>query len=146
MHESVAVAPLALRHAVEEQSGRYPDDGEVLYRLLAFLETKRPMMREIRDSVCEFYGLEPGELDSRSRFADVSFSRQMFCFLAYKHTRFSMQQIGWQVGVRNHTTVLHAIRKIERWVIFRPLVADDVDLLRMRISEKVLLRWSQGRG
>ena len=127
--------------AIAHQRATHPDDDTVLERLLAYLKANQPKLEEIRGAICEFYGIEPVELIGHSREAEVVLARQMFCFFARKYTRFPLLQIGQKVGLRDHTTVLHALRKIEKAAALRsPLLADDLDLLRMRISEKVLLR------
>jgi chromosomal replication initiator protein len=69
----------------------------------------------------------------------------VFCYLARRYTRLSTRVIGQHVGNRDHSTVLHAVRKIEKLLAGKSLLADDIDLLRLRISEKVLLRCAAGR-
>lgn len=144
-----AVAPPLLEHVAEQQRARHPDDGDVLDRLLRYLERTRPLLADIKASVCEFYAINATELRRLNdpprvgRTLEVAFARQVFCYLAYKYTRFSMVVIGAHIG-RHHTTVLHGIRKIEKMAAKKPLMADDLDLLRLRIAEKMMLR-SQGR-
>jgi chromosomal replication initiator protein len=134
------IAPQALVEAINHQREVVPTDNGALDRLIAYLETNRPTIKEIKDAVSIFYGIDRTEISSRYRSYETALARQIFCYLAYRYTRFSMAQIGRFVGLSNHTTVLHAIRKIERLRISKPLLADDLDLLRLAISERVLLR------
>jgi chromosomal replication initiator protein len=130
----------ALERAFEQQRLLAPDDGEALDRMLEYLQHTRPTMMEITDCVCEFYDLLGGEVLVGSRLTEVVFARHMLCFLAYKYTRHSLPVIARRLGYRDHTTVHHAVRKIEKWSLTQPLVRDDVDVLRLRIAEKVLQR------
>jgi chromosomal replication initiation ATPase DnaA len=139
MVNSAAIAPLDLERAASHQCLELPDDGPVIERLFSYLERYRPHLSEIEASVREFYALREWELMSRSREVEVSQPRQIFCFLAYRHTRFSYEYIGRYARL-HHTTVLHAVRKINRLKITQPVMRDDLDLLRLRISEKMLLR------
>lgn len=141
-HES-GIAPATLTRAIDHQREIVPTDNDALDRLVAYLQLNRPMLAEIRDAIIEFYGIEAQELSGRYREYETALARQIFCYLAYKYTRFSMLHVGRWVGLVNHTTVRHAIRKIEKLSITKPLIADDLDLLRLLISEKVLLRSSR---
>jgi chromosomal replication initiator protein len=129
-----------LESAAALQRGQFPADGPVLDRLFRYLEHNRPMLADIKSVVCEFYEVTPAELTARDRAAEITFARQAFCYLARRYTKFSLRSIGAHAGVCDHTTVIHAVRKIEKWAITRPLVADDLDLLRLKISEKMLTR------
>jgi chromosomal replication initiator protein len=135
-----AITPETLRRAFESQRDRIPDDADALDRLFRELEMSRPMLAEIRDAVSDFYGVGTNELRERWRVKEIVVPRQIFCYLAYRYTRFSMGYVGRWVGLKNHTTVLHAVRRIEHLVLNNPIVADDIDVLRLRISEKVLER------
>jgi chromosomal replication initiator protein len=144
MDVQTGIAPRSLEQAFADQRSLIPDDAEVLDRLFAHLEQSRPTMAETRQAVCEFYAITREELVSPTRRCAIVLARQIFCYLAHKYCRASLHATRTRVGYRDHTTVLHAIRKIARLAITRPLLRDDLDLLRLRISEKVLLR-SRGR-
>jgi chromosomal replication initiator protein len=130
----------ALERAFERQRLLLPEDSDALDRMLEHLQKTRPTMREITDCVCEFYDLLGGEVKAGTRATEVVFARQMLCYLAYKYTLHSLPVIGRRLGYRDHSTVHHAIRKIERLAVTTPLVRDDIDVLRLRIAEKVLQR------
>jgi chromosomal replication initiation ATPase DnaA len=134
------LAPQILERAIEHQCAALPDDRAALDRLWTYIKMQRPKLREIKEAILEFYLIEPSELCGANRAYEVSLARQIFCYLAYHHTRFSMDRIAKEVGVHDHTTVRHAVRKITKHSISRPLLRDDLDLLLLRIGEKVLLR------
>ena len=52
------------------------------------------------------------ELLSKRRHKSVSLPRQIGMYLARKHTRFSLGEIGGYFGGRDHTTVMHAVKTI----------------------------------
>lgn len=134
------IAPPLLLRAMADQCDAVPDDSEAIERLFRYLKKSRPTLAEIRMSVCEFYAIEPNDLMGRNRRREISIARQIFYFLAYKYTHLTMPQIGRKFGHCDHTTVAHGIHQIEKYVVTRPLVRDDLDLLRLRICEKMLLR------
>jgi chromosomal replication initiator protein len=129
-----------LERAAAQQRDIFPDDGPVLDRLFRYLEHNRPMLADIKSAVAEFYALDVAELVGGGREAETAFARAAFCYLAYRYTRFPLKTVGYHVGLINHTSVLSAVRKIEKLAVTRPLVADDLDLLRLKISEKMLER------
>ena len=134
-----AIPPVALENAFDRQRSELPEDAEVLDRLFRYIETTRPLMAEIKAAVCEFYHMDASLLEGRQRVQETVLARQVFYFLCYRYTRFSSLQIGRFIG-RDHATVLHGLRKIEGLLLTHQLLADDIDLLRLRISEKMLLR------
>jgi chromosomal replication initiator protein len=140
MENSLPIASVSLDRAAYYQRFDIPEDNAALDRLFAYLKKTRPKMLEIRQIVAQFYGIQEHELIGRRRLLEIVFARQMFCYLCYRHTRCSMPQIAAKAGLTNHTTVLSAVRKIERLVLSKPLVADDLDLLRLRMAEKVFSR------
>jgi chromosomal replication initiation ATPase DnaA len=100
---------------------------------------REPLLKEIKAAICELYGYTPEELQN-SRLPKIAMARQIFCYLAHCYTDWSLKEIGRRVNVTHHTTVLHAIRKVGACVDSKPLLADDLDLLRLKIAEKVMLR------
>jgi chromosomal replication initiation ATPase DnaA len=140
MDEQSGLAPRALTSAMIQQRSLVPNDAAAIERLWRSLDLARPSLAEIRAAICEFYPMTHDQLRSTSRATHFVFPRQMFCWFAYRYARVSMAQICPWVGYIDHTTVLHGIRRIEQWSVTRPLVRDDIDVLRLRVSEKVLAR------
>lgn len=68
---------------------------------------------QIQEAVCEQFELTVDELLGKSRAAKVAHPRQLAMYLARMHTKASLPAIGQAFGGRNHTTVLHAIKKVE---------------------------------
>src|SRR4051795_4321851 len=75
-------------------------------------EQKRVTIQMIIDAVTKYYNVKVSDLQSKKRHKSIAFPRQICMFLARKHTRYSLEEIGGYFGGRDHTTVLHAVRTI----------------------------------
>jgi chromosomal replication initiator protein len=73
-------------------------------------------LSDIDSAVCSAFGLEPDALTSGSRTKHNSHARMLAMFLARKHTRSALSEIGRYFGGRTHTTVLSAQKTVERWL------------------------------
>jgi len=78
------------------------------------MEALRPSVDRIVEHVGGYFQIEPGELQSRRRFRNILIPRQVGMYLARQLTGLSLEQIGAYFGGRDHTTVLHACRKVEQ--------------------------------
>ena len=72
-----------------------------------------PTIERIQDAVCEHFALTRDELLSGSRAARVAWPRQLAMYLAREHTEASLPAIGAAFAGRNHTTVMHAVKRTE---------------------------------
>ena len=79
----------------------------------ASAEQKRVTIQQILDSVTKYYNVRLSDLQGKRRHKSVAFPRQVCMYLARKHTRYSLEEIGGYFGGRDHTTVLHAVRTVE---------------------------------
>jgi chromosomal replication initiator protein len=77
-------------------------------------DSRRPTMERIAQRVGCYFRVEPQQLQSRRRSRDALLPRQVGMYLARQLTELSLQQIGAWFGGRDHSTVLHACRKVER--------------------------------
>lgn len=67
----------------------------------------------IQSRVAEFYGLGPGELNSRSNARRITRPRQIAMFLCKELTPHSLPEIGRAFGGKHHSTVIHSVRKVK---------------------------------
>ena len=73
----------------------------------------RPLSsKQIIDKVAKYYNLTPKELCSKSRVSNIKTARQIAMFLLSKELSMSTTKIASEVGVKDHTTVMHGIKKI----------------------------------
>jgi chromosomal replication initiator protein len=95
---------------------------------------RRVTIDEIQRRVAEHYTIRMGEMTSDRRARAVARPRQVAMYLAKQLTTRSLPEIGRKFGGRDHTTVIHAIRKIEELKLTDPALAEDVELLRRMLA------------
>ena len=79
-----------------------------------FLRTHRRItIDEIQQKVAEHYSLKSSELNSERRSQDIARPRQIAMYLAKRLTNRSMPEIGRKFGGRDHTTVMHAVKRVQ---------------------------------
>jgi chromosomal replication initiator protein len=74
---------------------------------------KHVSIQDILDAITSFYDIRLTDLLSKRRHKSVTVPRQLGMWLARRHTRFSLEEIGGYFGGRDHTTVMHAIKSID---------------------------------
>ena len=73
-----------------------------------------PTIATIRNVVARYYGLPAIDMVSARRDYAAAHARQVGMYLARQLTRHSMPVIGREFGGRDHTTVMHGIRAVEK--------------------------------
>jgi chromosomal replication initiator protein len=89
------------------------DVATVARQFRAEVEAGRPTVERIAQRVGGYFRVEPRQLQSRRRSRQVLLPRQVGMYLARQLTGLSLDQIGAYFGGRDHSTVLHACRKVE---------------------------------
>ena len=77
---------------------------------------RRITIDNILNAVTGYYGVKVSDLQSKRRNKSIAFPRQVCMYLARRHTKYSLDEIGGYFGGRDHTTVLHGVRTITRQV------------------------------
>jgi chromosomal replication initiator protein len=95
---------------------------------------RRITIDEIQRRVAEHFNIRLGEMTSDRRARAVARPRQVAMYLAKQLTTRSLPEIGRKFGGRDHTTVIHAVRKIEELKAADPALAEDVELLRRMLQ------------
>lgn len=72
-----------------------------------------PTIQAIIDAITAYYNIKLADLLSKRRHKSIAMPRQVAMYLARKHTRYSLEEIGGYFGGRDHTTVMHAVRTID---------------------------------
>jgi len=85
---------------------------------------------EIIRKVCDHYNIRQSDMLSPKRTRSIARPRQMAMYLAKQLTSRSLPEIGRRFGGRDHTTVIHAVRKIEELKATDAQIAEDAELLR----------------
>lgn len=111
------------------------DIAETVIRdLVQSLEPRRPKIEDILRIISRHYGVSKGDLLSQRRHRSVVWPRQIGMYLAKQLTARSLPEIGRRFGNRDHTTVLHAIRKIEGEITGNPRLRDELDELKKLLN------------
>jgi chromosomal replication initiator protein len=98
-------------------------------------EPKRVKIEDIQRVVARQYNVSRADLLSSRRTANVVRPRQVAMYLAKTLTLRSLPEIGRRFGGRDHTTVLHAVRKIENLVNTDTSLAQEIELLKRQLQE-----------
>ncbi len=98
-------------------------------------DPRKVKIEEIQRIVARHYNVSRSDLLSSRRTANVVRPRQVAMYLAKTLTLRSLPEIGRRFGGRDHTTVLHAVRKIEHLVGNDTSLADEVESLKRQIQE-----------
>ncbi|MFA5122360.1 chromosomal replication initiator protein DnaA [Zavarzinia sp.] len=106
---------------------------EVLQDLLR-ANDRRVTIEDIQRKVAEFYGVRLNDLLSARRARVIARPRQVAMYLAKQLTTRSLPEIGRRFGGRDHTTVIHAVRKIEELCAADGSFHEDIDSLRRMLE------------
>lgn len=96
----------------------------------------RPSLRLIQKVVARAYGVSVKDILSSRRTGGVVRPRQVAMHLARTMTLRSLPEIGRAFGGRDHTTVWHALQRMERFIAGDPDFFQHVDALRAEIAEE----------
>jgi chromosomal replication initiator protein len=98
-------------------------------------EPKRVRIEDIQRVVARQYNVSRADLLSSRRTANVVRPRQVAMYLAKILTLRSLPEIGRRFGGRDHTTVLHAVRKIESLAGNDSALADEIEVLKRLLQD-----------
>jgi chromosomal replication initiator protein len=93
-------------------------------------------IEDIQRKTAEFYKLDVRDFHSPQRARRVARPRQVAMYLSRKLTTRSLPEIGRRFGGRDHTTVLHACRRIEALCEEDPLFRQEVDFLSQMLARR----------
>ncbi len=106
---------------------------EVLHDLLRSHD-RRVTIEEIQKRVAEHFNIRVADMHSARRARAVARPRQVAMYLSKQLTARSLPEIGRKFGGRDHTTVMHAVRKIDELRQADVGFAEDVELLRRMLE------------
>lgn len=88
------------------------DVARIALKDLLSIQNRQISVENIQKSVADFYSIKVADMYSKKRPANIARPRQIAMFMAKELTQKSLPEIGDLFGGRDHTTVLHAVRKI----------------------------------
>ncbi len=125
-----------MAHASLTQTALTVETAEVAIRdLVRMREPKRVKIEDIQKLVATHYNVSRADILSSRRTANVVRPRQIAMYLSKVLTLRSLPEIGRRFGGRDHTTVLHAVRKIEGLTGSDRSLSDEVELLKRMLLD-----------
>ncbi len=95
-----------------------------------------PTPAYIIDVVAKFFGMSPSDLTGSRRGQDVVLARQAAIYLTRTLTKYSFPEIGAAFGGRDHTTIMHSVKKIEDGMRRDEALKNNIDLLLKAIRQE----------
>lgn len=108
--------------------------AEALKEILAAANNKVIDATHIIETVARYFDLRPEEFYSQKRSRNISFPRQIAMYLCRDIIGTSLPKIGNEFGGRDHTTVIHAINKIEQEIAADPETGRTIEELKKNIT------------
>jgi len=95
-----------------------------------------PTAEVIIEEVGKFYSIDDTALRGQGRTKETSLARQIAMYLIRNMTKLSLKEIGKEFNNRDHTTVLHAIERIEEFCKTKPEIAEVVKDIRTNVNNR----------
>jgi chromosomal replication initiator protein len=102
--------------------------------LIRVTDTRRVKIEDIQRVVSKHYNVSKQDLLSSRRTRSIVWPRQIAMYLAKSLTLRSLPEIGRRFGGRDHTTVLHAVRKVEELVGADEALTQEIELLKRMLE------------
>ena len=91
-------------------------------------------IEEIQRKVAEHYNIRLSDMIGPKRVRNIARPRQIAMYLAKQLTPRSLPEIGRRFGGRDHTTIMHGVRKIEELMATDSQMSDDLQMLRRQLQ------------
>jgi len=125
-----------IAHSAPGQPMLTVEQAEAAIRdLIRAREPRRVKIEDIQKLVANHYSVTRADILSSRRTATVVKPRQVAMYLAKALTLRSLPEIGRRFGGRDHTTVLHAVRKIEGLTASNPTMKEEIELLKRMLQD-----------
>ncbi|MBR3176092.1 chromosomal replication initiator protein DnaA [Candidatus Saccharibacteria bacterium] len=89
--------------------------------------------KQVVDKVAKYYQLSVKDLQSKSRVSNIKTARQVAMYILSKELSLSTNKIAAEVGVKDHTTVMHGIKKIEKDLKLNFILRDQIEEIKEKI-------------
>ena len=91
-------------------------------------------VENIQKTICDYFNLKIGDLKAKRRTQNIAFPRQVAMYLCRKYTETSFPAIGDKFGGRDHSTVIHASKTIERKIKEDPHMQTTIEKLERNLN------------
>ncbi|MFB6291571.1 MAG: chromosomal replication initiator protein DnaA [Candidatus Bipolaricaulia bacterium] len=109
---------------MEEVSSFLPEDSR---------ESRELTVSSIKEVVAENYDLSSGDLEGKSRKKEIARARHIAIYLSRELTDSSFPALGNKFGDRDHSTIMHSHKKIDRMIEDTPLLYEEIKELKEEI-------------
>lgn len=106
---------------------------DVLKDIISPDENKEITPELIINTVAEHYNISSSDICSKKKSQDIVYPRQIAMYLCRSLTESSLQVIGTSLGKRDHTTVMHAIEKIQNEIDVNEATRNTIDVIKKKI-------------
>ncbi len=103
---------------------------------IIFARQKNITVKTMIEVTAENFNIKPEDLLSKKRTQDIAMARQVSMYLCRMLTDLSLPKIGEEFGGRDHTTVLHAFKKIDTLITKNSEFKNRIELLKNNILDK----------
>ena len=93
--------------------------------------------QQIIKTVADFYNIKPQQLFEKNRKKEIAFPRQIAMYLMREESKFSFPSIGEKFSNRDHTTVLHACKKINRELQENESLEEEISTIKDRLYNNI---------
>src|ERR671918_745597 len=93
-------------------------------------------VESIQKTICDFYNVKLGDLKAKRRTKNIAIPRQVAMYLCRKYTENSFPMIGDKFGGRDHSTVIHASKSIEKKIKDDPYMQTTIEKLERNLNVK----------
>ena len=107
------------------------ENGSVSVNRTSKLRPATP--KQIVEKVAKYYNLTVKEMCSKSRVAHIKTARQVAMYILRQETPLSTNKIATEVGVKDHSTVMHGISKIEKDLKLNFVLRDQIEEIKEKI-------------
>ena len=90
----------------------------------------------IQKTICDYYNIKIGDLKAKRRTKNIAIPRQVAMYLCRKYTETSFPAIGDKFGGRDHSTVIHASKTIEKKIKQDPYMLTTIEKLERNLNIK----------
>jgi chromosomal replication initiator protein len=91
-------------------------------------------VENIQKSICDYFNIKIGDLKAKRRTQNIALPRQVAMYLCRKYTEASFPGIGDKFGGRDHSTVIHASKTIERKIKEDPHMQNTIEKIERNLN------------
>lgn len=97
---------------------------------------KELTVENIQKTICDYFNIKLGDLKAKRRTRNIALPRQVAMYLCRKHTSTSFPAIGYKFGGRDHSTVIHASKAVEKKLKEDPYFQATIEKLEKNLNLK----------